>query len=126
MKALILEDNEFILSVIEAALSDFDLEILTANEPQSAILGFCKHQPDIVISDLHMVEGTSWSFLEHLSKMRHNQVLVVSSDFELLSKVEEELGLENWFYQSKNDSRWLLELKRFVAKQLQILSMNLN
>lgn len=114
VRILILEDNKFILSIIQAALKVYDSQIYLAADQYSAEEMFRDLQPEIVISDLHMDNGTSWDFLETVRSYRTDKVLIVSSDFELLEKVENELGLDGWQYVSKNNRKWLLQIQLAV------------
>lgn len=114
MKILVLEDNRFILSIIQAALKVYDSEIYLASDQHQAEIIFNDLNPEIVISDLHMESGTSWDFLSKVAKSGCSKVLVVSSDFELLSKVEEELALADWQFVNKNNRKWLLLIQAAV------------
>ena len=114
MKILILEDNKFILSIIQAALKVYDSQTHLASDQYQAEEMFNELQPEIVISDLHMDEGTSWDFLSRVKQSGCSKVLVVSSDYELLTKVEEELGLEGWKFVNKNFRKWLLQINEAV------------
>ncbi|MCI5056864.1 MAG: response regulator [Flavobacteriales bacterium] len=114
MKILILEDNKFILSIIQAALKVYDSQTHLASDQYQAEEMFNELQPEIVISDLHMDEGTSWDFLSKVKQSGCSKVLVVSSDYELLTKVEEELGLEGWKFVNKNFRKWLLQINEAV------------
>lgn len=114
MKILILEDNKFILSIIQAALKVYDSQTYLATDQYQAEEMFLEIQPEIVISDLHMDEGTSWDFLVQVNKSGCDKVLVVSSDYELLTQVENELGLEGWKFVNKNYRKWLLQINETV------------
>lgn len=114
MKILILEDNKFILSIIQAALKVYDSQTHLASDQYQAEEMFNELHPEIVISDLHMDEGTSWDFLSRVKQSGCSKVLVVSSDYELLTKVEEELGLEGWKFVNKNFRKWLLQINEAV------------
>lgn len=114
MNILILEDNKFILSIIQAALKSHEGQTYLANDQFEAEKLYREIKPEIVISDLHMEVGTSWDFLAEVSKDINTKVLVVSSDFELLTKVEEELSHEAWRFVSKNNRKWLLLIKEHV------------
>jgi len=114
VKILILEDNKFILSIIRAALKVYDSQTYLATDQYQAEEMFLEIQPEIVISDLHMDEGTSWDFLVQVNKSGCDKVLVVSSDYELLTQVESELGLEGWKFVNKNYRKWLLQINETV------------
>lgn len=114
MNILILEDNKFILSIIQAALKSHEGQTYLANDQFEAEKMYGELKPEIVISDLHMEVGTSWDFLANVSKDLNTKVLVVSSDFELLTKVEEDLAHEEWRFVSKNNRKWLLLIKEHV------------
>lgn len=111
MKILILEDNSFVLSIIRAALKLYDHQILVAFSVGEATQIYQAWEPNLVISDLHLEEGTSIPFLEVLIADRFNNVLVVSSDAVLLGQVEKELIAPEWRYVNKNDRKWLVGLK---------------
>ena len=114
VKILVLEDNKFILSIIQAALKVYDSQIYLAADQHAAVEMFKELQPEIVISDLHIDEGTSWGFLEMVKSYKRDKVLVVSSDFELLGKVEDEISLEGWQFVSKNNRKWLMQIQLAV------------
>ncbi|MCR9153100.1 MAG: response regulator [Bacteroidetes bacterium] len=118
MKVLILEDNKFILSIIQAAIKEFNVEVQVATNVSEALSLYADFQPDLIMSDLHMESGTSVSFLEEVSKSKSHHVLVVSSDFELLSEVEEKLGGEKWRYVNKNNRRWLMQVKKELKSSI--------
>lgn len=118
VKVLILEDNKFILSIIQAAIKEFNVEVQVATNVSEALSLYADFQPDLIMSDLHMESGTSVSFLEEVSKSKSHHVLVVSSDFELLSEVEEKLGGEKWRYVNKNNRRWLMQVKKELKSSI--------
>lgn len=120
VKVLILEDNKFILSIIQAAIKEFNVEVQVATNVSEALSLYADFQPDLIMSDLHMESGTSVSFLEEVSKSKSHHVLVVSSDFELLSEVEEKLGGEKWRYVNKNNRRWLMQVKKELKSSIML------
>ncbi|WP_421752349.1 response regulator [Croceimicrobium sp.] len=118
MRILVLEDNQFIASIITASLKSSDCELLIVKDQFEAERHFEKEQPDILISDIHMEQGTSLDFLRVVSKYPKTKVVVVSSDFERLMEVEENIGLKNWSYISKNNRKWLMMIKTEVLSFL--------
>lgn len=118
MHLLIVEDNKFILSLIKAALRSFKGEVLAAHNQEEAIQIYNRYQPEIVLSDLHMDQGTTWDLLTKLSEQGLSQVFVVSSDTALLARVKQELHQSDWVYINKNNNQWLQILKKSFQESI--------
>lgn len=118
MRILVLEDNQFIASIITASLKSSESELLIVKDQFEAEKHFKEQIPDILISDIHMEQGTSLEFLKEVRKYPQTKVVVVSSDFERLMEVEENIGLKNWSYISKNNRKWLMLIKTEILSFL--------
>lgn len=118
MRILVLEDNQFIASIIVASFKGSESELVIVNDQFEAEKQFIKDRPDILISDIHMEQGTSLGFLKMVSQYPDTKVVVFSSDFERLMEVEEGVGLKNWSYISKNNRKWLMLVKAEVLAYL--------
>ena len=118
MRILVLEDNQFIASIIVASFKGSESELVIVNDQFEAEKQFIKDRPDILISDIHMEQGTSLEFLRMVSQYPDTKVVVFSSDFERLMEVEEGIGLNNWSYISKNNRKWLMLVKAEVSAYL--------
>ncbi|QNR23089.1 response regulator [Croceimicrobium hydrocarbonivorans] len=118
MRILVLEDNQFIASIITASLKSSESELLIVKDQFEAEKYFKEQIPDILISDIHMEQGTSLDFLKEVRKYPQTKVVVVSSDFERLMEVEENIGLKNWSYISKNNRKWLMLIKTEILSFL--------
>jgi len=118
VRILVLEDNQFIASIIVASFKGSESELVIVNDQFEAEKQFIKDRPDILISDIHMEQGTSLEFLRMVSQYPDTKVVVFSSDFERLMEVEEGIGLNNWSYISKNNRKWLMLVKAEVSAYL--------
>lgn len=65
-KVLVVDDEEFILSLLRNGLSENGFEVITAKNGFDAILAVEEQKPDIVITDIMMPKLTGLEFLKAL------------------------------------------------------------
>ena len=114
MRVLILEKNQFMLSIIEAALKVYDFEAHKVSSLIKAELYFKEHAPDIVIGDLLREEGTSCDFLQLLARKPDLKVLVLTSKSSCLQVVNQRFERPNWFFVSKDNRLWLFQINQAI------------
>lgn len=114
MRVLILEKNQFMLSIIEAALKVYDFEAHKVSSLKKAELYFKEHAPDIVIGDLLNEVGSGWEFLQLLSRKRDLKVLVLTSESSSLQLVQQRFQKPNWFFVSKDNRLWLFQINQAI------------
>lgn len=88
MVILTIEDNKFILSITEASLRVYEDEIHLASNQYKATTMYQLLDPDMVVSTKHTGEGIIWDFLELVPRNERTHVLVLSSDLELMQRVD--------------------------------------
>lgn len=113
---LVVEDNLFIQQLIKTVLKRRPVQIRMAIDQFQAQRMFEQKMPDVLISDLHMPTGTTQEFLKQVYLTGFSQVLVLSSDFELLEDMEQICPNPRWEFVSKNGQSWLNELRSFIGK----------
>ena len=114
MRVLIIEKNQFMLSIIEAALKVYDFEAHKVSSLIKAELYFKKYAPDIVIGDLLSAEDSGSEFLQLLSRKPDLKVLVLTSESSSLRVVQERFERPNWFFVSKDNRLWLFQINQAI------------
>jgi CheY-like chemotaxis protein len=91
-KVLVVEDNPSARTLVEQMLSKVvggGFEILSARDGEEALVMLERHQPDLVILDLHMPKKSGTEVLaylcasEHGDTFSHTLVAIASSDDDL-------------------------------------------
>ena len=54
MKVLVVDDNEALAGVIQGALEDSGLEVISAKDGLDGYDAYVRFEPDLVITDIHM------------------------------------------------------------------------
>ena len=65
-KVLIVDDESFILNLLENSLTENGFDVITAENGFEAILAVEEHKPDVVITDIMMPRLTGLEFLKAL------------------------------------------------------------
>lgn len=79
-RALIIDDDDFIRGVFSASLAD-QFKIIELDKGAEAIEAYKKHQPDIVLLDIHLPDETGFTILEQLiDEDKDAYVIMVSAD----------------------------------------------
>jgi len=66
MKALVVDDNEALASVIQGALEDNGWEVIYAKDGLAGYDAFVRFEPDLVITDIHMPMANGLKMMEHI------------------------------------------------------------
>lgn len=80
-KILIIDDDELILTLLEARLSSLGHEIHLASTPGQGTKIATEIHPDLIILDIRMPEGNGWTVMHNLRKSKHlkDVPIIVSS-----------------------------------------------
>lgn len=66
MKALVVDDNEALAQVIQGALEDNGLEVISAKDGLDGYDAYVRFEPDLVITDIHMPRASGLEMMEHI------------------------------------------------------------
>jgi len=66
MKALVVDDNEALAQVIQGALEDNGLEVISAKDGLDGYDAYVRFEPDLVITDIHMPRANGLEMMEHI------------------------------------------------------------
>ncbi len=81
-KILIVEDEQDILELISAILSDIDdLEIFHARDGEKALSIACVENPDVILLDIHLPKLDGWDVCKIIkadASMKHTKVVMLS------------------------------------------------
>jgi len=111
---LIVEDNKLFQRLILDCLRGFSGGLRIAMDQDEANNHFSERKPNMLISDLHMPVGTTEGFLQKVSESDLERVLILSSDHDLLRKLESEYKHLGWEFACKNDKAWLSKTREFL------------
>jgi nitrogen-specific signal transduction histidine kinase len=115
---LLVEDNKFVLEVVEAMLKSLGYQVLTATNGRRAVEIYDQYQDNIalVVTDLTMPEMSGFALAETLRAKNHNAKILAMTGYPLKMKTEELLA--------KGISGWLLKplsLEQLAQKLEQML-----
>jgi CheY-like chemotaxis protein len=66
MKALVVDDNEALANVIQGALEDNGLEVISAKDGFDGYDAYVRFDPDLVITDIHMPRVNGLEMMKHI------------------------------------------------------------
>jgi len=94
-KVLVVDDEEFILSLLRNGLSENGFEVVTAKNGFDAILAVEEQKPDIVITDIMMPKLTGLEFLKAIKNNEQTRKIPVFliSALDEADRVQEGLSL---------------------------------
>ena len=66
MKILVVDDNEFLLDLIQTTLEDEGIEVVSAKDGLDGYSAYINFKPDIVITDIQMPRKNGLEMMEHI------------------------------------------------------------
>ena len=66
MKILVVDDNEFLLNLIQTTLEDEGIEVMSAKDGFDGYSAYINFKPDIVITDIQMPRKNGLEMMEHI------------------------------------------------------------
>lgn len=91
MKALVVDDNQFLASAILLALEREDFEVMSAHDGRAGYETYLSFRPDIVITDIQMPIENGF---EMMRRIRNHDPMIktiyISGDFSLFQAALEE------------------------------------
>ena len=66
MKILVVDDNEFLLNLIQTTLEDEGIEVMSAKDGLDGYSAYINFKPDIVITDIQMPRKNGLEMMEHI------------------------------------------------------------
>lgn len=87
-KVLIVEDEHYMAMILKVILTkNFDFEVKIANGIKEGIEILKTYNPDLIISDIHLSDGTAHEMLPVLNKSRKNGAkIILMSAYENISE----------------------------------------
>jgi DNA-binding NarL/FixJ family response regulator len=83
MKVFVVEDSDAICERIVRMVNDVkDTQVVgTADKVSGALLGIQKHQPDVVILDIQLLDGNGLTVLQQVKKEQPSRKVIVLTNF---------------------------------------------
>ncbi|RSK29145.1 DNA-binding response regulator [Bacillus sp. HMF5848] len=94
IKVLIVDDQDLIrgsLRIVLKGEKDIDVVGLASNGLEAIDL-YKKHQPDVILMDIHMPEMTGIEALRHIKQLGHKSSVIMLTTFHDMDYVKEALG----------------------------------
>jgi CheY-like chemotaxis protein len=66
MKALVVDDNEALVDVIQGVLEDNGLEVIAAKDGLDGYDAYVRFVPDLVITDIHMPKANGLEMMKNI------------------------------------------------------------
>jgi serine phosphatase RsbU (regulator of sigma subunit) len=117
-KVLIIDDEAALLLSIRAYLEDSGFEVFSAQNGIDGLKAYAEHQPDLVLTDIHMPNMSGLEVLNTIAKQDADAPVIVISGAGELNDAIEALRLGAWDFITKPISD-LKVLEHAVNKALQ-------
>lgn len=114
LKLLVIDDNTETLRLVQDALSSDELEIFTAQDPETGLEVFFQQRPHIVLVDLVMPKMTGMQVLQKLMAADPAvEVILITAFYSTETAVEAiQLGASNYLTKPLNFEKLRLQIER--------------
>ena len=118
MKAFIVDDAAIVVEVLTRALADLDgIELCgQTGRVRDALVMIAQRQPDLVILDVHLEDGSGLDVLRHLRQQSSRPVIVMFSNDALMRAAVLDAGADYFFDKSIEFQPMLATLKTLQSE----------
>ncbi|MBI3966295.1 MAG: response regulator [Chloroflexi bacterium] len=113
---MVVDDDQDILSMVSAILSDEGYDVVTAEHGQAALAALAASEPQVILLDMNMPVMNGWEFTNAYRQMPGQQApIVVFTASGMAERTAKEIGADGFVGKPFDLDELLEVLDRFVS-----------